>query len=145
MIKYRYKTLARGFHRKDCENAIRSVAQRHSINIIELGVTEDHANVVAEIPPEISVSYEIGPLKGASSYGLFRNNTNFRKTHGQGYFWARGHFYRSMSNVTDDVVMRYVREDNNHRQRKLTNGNPTYLGVGNLSLVLSIYKHDRRQ
>ena len=50
-----------------------------------------------------------------------------------------------MSNVTDDVVMRYVREDNNHRQRKLTNGNPTYLGVGNLSLVLSIYKHDRRQ
>ena len=80
---------------------------------------EDHVHVVAEILPEISVSHAIGLLKGASSYDLFRNHPNFRKTYRRGHFWGRGYFYRSVSNVTDDVVRRYVREDNNQRQRKL--------------------------
>jgi putative transposase len=120
VTKYRYETLAKESHWKDCETAIRSAAQRHRINIIELGVMEDYVYVVAEIPPEMSVSHAIGLLKGASSYDLFWNHPNFRKTYRKGHFWGRGYFYRSVSNVTDDIVRRYVREDNNQRQRKLT-------------------------
>lgn len=119
VTKYRYETLAKESHWKDCEVAIRSVAERHGIQIIELGVMEDHVHVVVTIPPEMSVSDAIGLLKGGSSYELFRSHPNFRKTYRKGHFWGRGYFYRSVSNVTDDVVRRYVREDNTQRQRRL--------------------------
>ncbi len=120
VTKYRYETLAKESHWKDCETAIHSIADRHGIKIIELGVMEDHVHVVATIPTDMSVSHAIGLLKGASSYELFRKHPNFRKTYWGGHFWGRGYFYRSVSNVTDDVVRKYVREDNTRKQRKLT-------------------------
>ncbi len=119
VTKYRYETLAKESHWKDCEEAIRSVAKKHGIEIIELGVMEDHVYVVVTIPPEMSVSHAIGLLKGGSSYDLFRKHPNFRKTYWEGHFWGRGYFYRSVSNITEDVVRRYVREDNVQRQRRL--------------------------
>lgn len=117
--KYRYETLAKESHWKDCETAISSAAERHGIKIIELGVMEDHVHVVITIPPDMSVSTAIGLLKGASSYDLFRKHPNFRKRYWKGHFWGRGYFYRSVSDITEDVVRRYVQEDNNQRQRKL--------------------------
>ena len=80
---------------------------------------EDHVHVVANIPPDMSVSHAIGLLKGASSYELFRKHPNFRKTYWNGHFWGRGYFYRSVSDVTEDVVRNYVRKDNNQRQTRL--------------------------
>jgi putative transposase len=119
VTKYRYETLAKESHWKDCETAIRSVAEKHGIKIIELGVMEDHVHVVVTIPPEMSVSHAIGLLKGGSSYEMFRKHPNFRKRYWNGHFWGRGYFYRSVSNITDDVVRRYVREDNSQRQKRL--------------------------
>jgi putative transposase len=98
---------------------VRAVAERHGIKIREIGVMPDHVHVVAILPPEMSVSKAIGLLKGGSSYELFRKHPNFRKRYWNGHFWGRGYFYRSVSDITEDVVRRYVREDNTQRQRKL--------------------------
>ncbi len=119
VTKYRYETLAKESHWKDCEIAIKNAAKRYGIEIIELGVITDHVHAVVTIPPEMSVSHAIGLLKGASSYDLFRLHPDFRKTYWNGHFWGRGYFYRSVSNITDDVVKRYVREDNNQKQKRL--------------------------
>ena len=119
VTKYRYKTLGKESHFIDCESAIRSVAERHGIQIKELGVMPDHVHVVAVLPPEMSVSTAIGLLKGGSSYEMFRKHPNFRMRYWKGHFWGRGYFYRSVSNITEDVVRRYVREDNTQRQRLL--------------------------
>jgi len=121
--KYRYETLEKESHWKDCETAIRDVAKRHGIEIIELGVMPDHVHTVVVLSPDMSPSRAVALLKGGSAYELFRSHPNFRKTYWCGHFWSRGYFYRSVSNVTDDVVRRYVREDNTQRQsrqRKLT-------------------------
>ena len=80
---------------------------------------EDHVHVVVELPPDLSVSQAVGLLKGASAYELFTKHPNFRKTYWGGHFWGRGYFYRSVSNITDDVVRRYVREDNTQKQHRL--------------------------
>ncbi len=77
VTKYRYETLAKESHWKDCEDAIRSAAKRHGIEIIELGIMEDHVHVIVVIPPNLSVSHAIGLLKGGSSYDLFRKHPNF--------------------------------------------------------------------
>ncbi len=119
VTKYRYATLEKESHWRDCEDAIRAVAEMHGIKILEIGVMEDHVHVVVVLPPETSVSRAIGLLKGGSAYELFRKHPNFRKTYWGGHFWGRGYFYRSVSDVTDDIVRDYVRNDNNQRQRRL--------------------------
>ena len=81
---------------------------------------EDHVHVVAKIPPYLSVAHVIGLLKDASLYHMFRAHPEVKKRYRGGHFWGRGYFCRSVSTVTLSVVRRYVREDNNQRQRKLT-------------------------
>jgi putative transposase len=117
--KYRYETLRKKSHYVDCENAIRSAAKRHRIKIIELGVMPDHVHAVAILPPTMCPSKAIGLLKGASSYELFRLHPNFKKTYFGGHFWSRGYFYRSVSGVTEEVVRKYVRDDNTQHQKLL--------------------------
>ncbi len=119
VTKYRYATLEKESHWKDCDAAIRSAAEKYKIKIVELGVMEDPVHVVAEIPPEMSVSRAIGLLKGSSSYELFRKHPNFRKTYWNGHFWGRGYFYRTVSEVTEETIRNYVRRDNNMRQKRL--------------------------
>ncbi len=118
--KYRYDTLAKESHYRDCENAVRTVAKKHGMEITEIGIMSDHIHVVVYLPPDMSPSKAIGLLKGGGSYILFRSHPNFRKTYWGGHFWSRGYFYRSASNVDEDKVSRYVREDNNPWQRQLT-------------------------
>jgi putative transposase len=117
--KYRYETLRKESYYVDCENAIRSAAKRHGIKIIELGVMPDHVHAVAILPPTMCPSKAIGLLKGASSYELFRLHPNFKKTYFGGHFWSRGYFYRSVSGVTEEVIRKYVRDDNTQRQKLL--------------------------
>lgn len=119
VTKYRYETLSKESHYKDCETAIRNVASRHGITIRELGVMSDHVHVVVEVPPEMGPSKVVGLLKGGSSYEMFRSHPNFRFRYPRGHFWGRGYFYRSVSDVSEETVRRYVREDNDPRQRRL--------------------------
>lgn len=119
VTKYRFVTLGKESHFLDCETAIRSAAERHGIVIQEIGVMPDHVHVVAELPPTMSVSTAIGLLKGCSSYEMFQKHPNFRLRYRKGHFWGHGYFYRSVSDVTEDVARRYVREENTQHQRKL--------------------------
>jgi putative transposase len=107
-------------HYKDCENAIRSAAKRHGIKLLELGVMPDHVHVVAILPQGMLPGKAVGLLKGYSAYELFRLHPKFRLQYQRGHFWGRGYFYRSVSDVNEQIVRRYVREDNDPRQRRLT-------------------------
>ena len=87
MTKYRYSTFEKESHWRDCDKAIRSAENRHGIEIIELEVMENHAHMVAAIPPEVSVSRAIGLLKGSTPYELFMKHPNFRKTYRRDIPW----------------------------------------------------------
>ena len=113
VTKYRYKTLLKESHYKDCEESIKNVAARHNIELLELGVMPDHVHVIVRVSPEMSPSKVVALLKGGSSYELFKLHPNFRLQYQRGHFWGRGYFYRSVSDINDETVRRYVREDNN--------------------------------
>ena len=120
VTKYRYETLLKESHYKDCETALKNAAARHGITMKELGVMPDHVHMIVFLPPEMSVSKAINLLKGSSSHDMFQLHPKFRLQYQRGHFWGRGYFYRSVSNVDDETVSRYVREDNDPRQRRLT-------------------------
>ena len=119
VTKCRYETLLKEQHYKDCEDAIRTAANRHGIQLLELGVMPNHVHVVAILPNGMDHNKAVGLMKGYSAHELFRSHPKFRLRYPRGNFWGRGHFYRSVSVVDDETVRRYVREDNNPRQRRL--------------------------
>ena len=121
VTKCRYKTLLKEQHYKDCENAIKTAAKRHNIELLELGVMPEHVHVVAILPNGMDHDKAVGLLKGYSAYELFRLHPDFRLRYPRGHFWGRGHFYRSISGIDAETVRRYVREDNNPRQQHLVN------------------------
>ena len=120
VTKYIYGTLLREQHYKDCEDAIRNAAKRHGIELLELGVMPDHVHIVAILPVGMAPGKAVGVLNGHSAHELFRLHPKFRLQYLKGHFWGRGYFYRSVSDVNDETVRRYVREGNDPRQRRLT-------------------------
>lgn len=72
ITKYRYETLLKEQHYKDCKNAIRSAAKRHGIELLELGVTLDHVHVVVlllqHMSPGKAVTITATALDGAPPY-----------------------------------------------------------------------------
>ena len=78
VTKYRYGTLLRENHYKDCEIALKNMAERHGIVIKELGVMPDHVCMIVFLSPETSISKAINLLKGASSHDLLQLHLNFR-------------------------------------------------------------------
>jgi REP element-mobilizing transposase RayT len=49
VTKYRFQPLGKESHFVDCENAVRSVVERHGIKIQEIGVMPDHVHVIVII------------------------------------------------------------------------------------------------
>ncbi|MEM3434150.1 MAG: IS200/IS605 family transposase [Candidatus Micrarchaeaceae archaeon] len=119
VTKYRYETLLKEQYYKDCKNAIRDAAKRHGIELLELSVMPDHFHIVAILPVGMTPGKAARLLKGYSAHELFRLHPKFRLRYLRNHFWDRGHFYRSVSNVNDESVRRYVREDNDPRQKWL--------------------------
>lgn len=80
----------------------------------------DHVHVVVLLSQDMSLAKAVGLLKGGSSYVMFRAHPNFTRRYAKGHFWSRGYFYRSVSEVTEEVVRTYVREDNDPHQLRLS-------------------------
>jgi len=95
--------------RISCENALKQIAKKHGFEIYELQVMPDHIHLFVEVPPAMSVSKALQLFKGGSAYKLFRwhpslrRYKNFRKG-----FWSPGKFFRSVGNVTADVIQHYI-------------------------------------
>ena len=106
--KYRYNMLRKQENKNLCEDILEEVAKRHKIKIEELSVMPDHIHTLVGIPPTMSVSKALHLLKGASAHELFKRKPNFRKRYPKGHFWSPGKFYRSVGNVSFDVIQNYI-------------------------------------
>jgi len=103
-----------------CEEAVRSAAQRHGLEVLELSVMPDHVHAVVGVPFSMSASNAL-LLKGTSSHALFELEPKFRLRYPNGHFWSRGSFCRSVGSADLETVKRYVREDNDPWQQTLSN------------------------
>ena len=107
--KYRYNMFRGKGNKKLCEDILQEVAERHNIEIVELGVMPDHVHIVVQLPATMSVSQALHLLKGASSYELFRRQPLFRYRYSRGNFWSPGKFYRSVGDADTATVLEYVK------------------------------------
>ena len=99
--------------RCDVERFIRQVCKRHNFEIYELCVQPDHIHLFCDIPHTMPVSKALQFLKGYSSYALMKKHPWLRKHFRGGHFWSPGKFFRSVGNVTADIIQTYI-NDSHH-------------------------------
>ena len=110
--------------RRHCEQFLREIARSKGIEIYELQVEPDHIHIFVGLPPTLSVSKALQLLKGGSSYKLFRQHPWLRRHFRKGHFWSPGKFFRSVGNVTAEVIKAYINDSHHHwtfpKQTKLS-------------------------
>ena len=112
--KYNVKIFLKEYPRLIAEQAIKEVAVKWKIEIIELKVMPDHIHCFAQIPADMSVSFALQVLKGGSARIIFKKCTKWkaffsldgrRKPH----LWSPGKFFRSVGSVTSEVIENYIK------------------------------------
>lgn len=63
-----------------------------------------------EIPPHIAVSEFVRRVKGRSSQRVQMEFPELRKRYWGRHFWGRGYFCTTSGNITDDMILQYLRD-----------------------------------
>jgi len=104
---YKAKPLFKNKHFKNvCEGAIKLIALKYEFKIYELQVNPDHIHLFIGLPPTICISRAIQLFKGISSRILRRTFSYLLNN--QPRLWSRDKFFRSVGNVSFDVIQNYI-------------------------------------
>jgi putative transposase len=77
---------------KEVYRQIRISSEQLGIEVVELNVQIDHVHLQVKVPPRLSISHLIGPLKGKTALRLFSKFPHLRKKKLWGnHFWAQGY------------------------------------------------------
>lgn len=105
--KYRRKVIY-GKIKADVGKIIRLLCERKGIEILEAEACSDHIHMLVKIPPQISVSYAVGYLKGKSALMIFDRHVNLKYKYGNRHFWYRG-YYVSTVGRNRKKIAEYIR------------------------------------
>ncbi len=89
---------------------VREVCRTNEIEILQGAVSQDHVHVLLSCPPNLSPSKIMQYIKGKSSRKLMMEFKHIQKQYWGRHFWARGYFVATSGNVTDEVIMEYIRQ-----------------------------------
>ena len=98
-------------YRKVCEGALRQIATNYGFHIYELQVMDNHVHLFVDIPSTMPVSKALQLFKGISSRMLRRQFSFLRDIK---CLWSPGKFFRSVGNVTSDVIQNYIKYSQGH-------------------------------
>jgi len=109
ITKYRKKVM-KGEEGKRCRELIREICKANDVEIIRGHISTDHVHLFVSVPPHLSVSKLMQLLKGKSSRKLMAESKLLSRQFWGRHLWARGYFAASSGNVTDEVIMKYIEE-----------------------------------
>jgi putative transposase len=84
------------------------------VTILKGHVSKDHVHIFVSAPPRLAVSKLVQRLKGKSSYKMLGEFKSLQKQFWGRHLWARGYFVASSGNVTDEVIIQYIEEQDSH-------------------------------
>ena len=88
---------------------IREVCGAADVQILKGHVSKDHVHLLVSIPPQVTISRLVRRLKGKTAYKMLQEFAPLRKQFWGRHLWARGFFVAGSGNVTDEVIMEYIR------------------------------------
>ena len=88
---------------------IRQICKEHEVEILKGHVSRDHVHLFVSIPPHLAISKLVQYLKGKSSYKLLQGNKQLAREFWGRHLWGRGYFVATSGNVTDEVILEYIK------------------------------------
>jgi putative transposase len=107
ITKYRKQVLIGSVAERSRE-LIREICKANDVEIIKGHVSKDHIHLFVSVPPKLSVSKLIQYLKGKTSHKMLFEFKHLQRQFWGKHIWARGYFAVSSGNVTDEVIMQYI-------------------------------------
>ena len=111
ITKYRKQILSREVGKR-LRDLIRETCTSLDVEIMKGHVSIDHVHILVSVPPYISVSKLVQSIKGRTSRKLLDEYKRLKKAYWGRHLWARGYFAATSGNVTDEVIMKYIEEQN---------------------------------
>ncbi len=98
---------------------VREICKRQDVEIIRGHVSREHVHLFVSVPPHLAISKLVQYLKGKSSYKLMQENKQISRLFWGRHVWARGYFVATSGNITDEVIMGYIKnQDNNGNENE---------------------------
>jgi len=107
--KYRKRVLT-GQVAERARDILRQICMEHEIHIVSGKVAADHVHLFVSYRPQIAVSKMVQYLKGTSSRILLQEFAQLRKQFWGRHLWARGYMAISSGNITDEMIQKYIEE-----------------------------------
>jgi putative transposase len=108
IVKYRKPVLC-GAVASRCRELVIEVCKANEIEILRGHVSKDHVHLFVSAPPHLSPSKIMQSIKGKTSRKLMMEFRHIQKAFWGRHLWARGYFVATSGNVTDEVIMEYIR------------------------------------
>jgi putative transposase len=87
---------------------VREICKTLDIEILSGHVRPDHVHLLLSVPPGLAPSKVMNAIKGKTSARLLRAYRHLNKAFWGRHLWARGYFVATSGNVTDDVIAKYI-------------------------------------
>ncbi len=107
--KYR-KPVLRGNVGTRLRELVREICKQNNIEIVRGHIRPDHVHLLLSVPPTLAPSRVMQAIKGKTSHGLMRDFRTIERTFWGRHLWARGYFVATSGNVTDEVIAKYIAE-----------------------------------
>ena len=108
VTKYR-KAILSGVVGQRLRELVREVCRTHEVEILRGHVAQDHVHLLVSAPPDLSASKLMMYLKGKTSRKLMMEFQVLRTAYWGRHLWARGYFAATSGNVTDEVIVEYIK------------------------------------
>ena len=108
ITKYR-KPLLTGEIALSVRQWTRQICAELEVEILKGHVSRDHVHLFVSVPPHVSPSQLMQRIKGKTSRRLLQEFQPLRRACWVRHVWARGFFVASSGNVTDEVIMEYIK------------------------------------
>ena len=107
VTKYRKQVLL-GAVAERTRELIREICKANEVEIIKGHVSKDHIHLFVPVPPKLSISKLLQYLEGKTSHKLLFEFKHLQRQFWGKPIWARGYFAVTSGNVTDEVIIQYI-------------------------------------
>ena len=88
---------------------LREICKSEDVEILKGHISKDHVHMFVSVPPHLSVSKLVQRMKGKTSRKLLSESKVLSKQFWGRHLWGRGYFVASSGNVTDEVIIEYIK------------------------------------
>lgn len=107
--KYRRPVL-RGDIAERLRELVREICKAHDVEIMKGHVRPEHVHLLLSVAPSLAPSRLMQAIKGKSSHHLLTEFRTLSQAFWGRHLWSRGYFVASTGNVTDELIAKYIAE-----------------------------------